>query len=77
MTEELKIRDSVSADIGAIELLYPDAFPDEDLLPLVRDLLPAKYVGAWQSHTLCDTGDAYSGELSVPEQWQQPTLWTS
>jgi putative acetyltransferase len=24
----------------AIELLYPDAFPDEDLLPLVRDLLP-------------------------------------
>ena len=175
MTEELKIRDSVSADIGAIELLYPDAFPDEDLLPLVRDLLPdtivttsivgeidskivghviftkcgiagertnaallgplvvtparqgqrigsalvraglrqlkdrdvrfvcvlgdpafygrlgflpeasirppyplpAEYDGAWQSHTLCDSGDAYSGEFSVPEQWQQPSLWTS
>ena len=40
MTEKLEIRDSVSADFGAIELLYPDAFPDEDLLPLVRDLLP-------------------------------------
>lgn len=35
----LQIRDSVSADNGGIELLYPDAFPDEDLLPLVRDLL--------------------------------------
>jgi putative acetyltransferase len=40
MTENLEIRDSVSADFGSIELLYPDAFPDEDLLPLVRDLLP-------------------------------------
>jgi putative acetyltransferase len=40
MTEKLEIRDSVSVDFGAIELLYPDAFPDEDLLPLVRDLLP-------------------------------------
>ena len=39
MTQKLEIRDGVSADIGAIELLYPDAFPDEDLLPLVRDLL--------------------------------------
>lgn len=40
MTEKLEIRDGVSADFGAIELLYPEAFPDEDLLPLVRDLLP-------------------------------------
>ncbi len=30
----------MSADFGAIELLYPDAFPDEDLLPLIRDLMP-------------------------------------
>ena len=57
MTEMLEIRDSVRADFGAIELLYPDAFPDEDLLPLVRNLLP--------------------GELSVPEQWRQPSLWIS
>jgi putative acetyltransferase len=40
MTEKLEIRDSVPADWGAIESLYPEAFPDEDLLPLVRDLLP-------------------------------------
>ena len=175
MTEELEIRDSVSADFGAIEVLYPEAFPDEDLLPLVRDLLAdatvatsivgeidsgivghviftkcsvtrertnvallgplavtparqgqgigsalvraglrqlkdndvrvvcvlgdpafygrlgfltdssirppyplqAEYDGAWQSQYLCDTGAAYSGELSVPEQWQQRTLWSS
>lgn len=39
MSGELKIRESVQADTAAIELLYPEAFPDEDLLPLVRDLL--------------------------------------
>lgn len=33
------IRNSTPADLGAIEALYPEAFPDEDLLPLVRDLL--------------------------------------
>jgi len=38
--EKLEIRDSVPADLVAIESLYPEAFPDEDLLPLVRDLLP-------------------------------------
>ena len=40
MTEKLETRDSVPGDWGAIESLYPEAFPDEDLLPLVRDLLP-------------------------------------
>ncbi len=35
------IRESVSADIAALEQLYPAAFPDEDLLPLLRDLLQA------------------------------------
>lgn len=173
MTESLEIRNSEPADVGAIEMLYPDAFPDEDLLPLVRDLLsdstvatsivgeldsgivghlilakcgvtgtrvnaallgplaitpawqghgigsalvraglrqlkdkdvsvacllgdpafygrlgflpessirppyplPPEYDGAWQSHFLCDTGVGYSGELSVPKQWRQPSLW--
>ena len=36
----LDIRRSQQADIPAIETLYPAAFPDEDLLPLVRELLP-------------------------------------
>ena len=39
MTKQLEMRDSVPADLGAIESMYPQAFPDEDLLPLVRDLL--------------------------------------
>ena len=39
MSDELEIRESVQADAPAIESLYPKAFPDEDLLPLVRDLL--------------------------------------
>jgi len=37
--KKLEMRDSVPGDLRAIELLYPEAFPDEDLLPLVRDLL--------------------------------------
>ncbi|MBT8065838.1 MAG: N-acetyltransferase [Gammaproteobacteria bacterium] len=39
MSDELEIRESAQADATAIEALYPEAFPDEDLLPLVRDLL--------------------------------------
>jgi len=171
--KKLEMRDSVPGDLRAIELLYPEAFPDEDLLPLVRDLLqdtavttsivrvidsrivghvifttcgvagkrisasllgplavtparqgqgigsalvraglrqlkdkdvhfvcvlgdpafygrlgflpefsirppfrlPAEYDGAWQSQNLCDMGAAYSGELSVPKPWRQPSLW--
>ena len=39
MSEKLEIRESAQSDSDAIELLYPKAFPDENLLPLVRDLL--------------------------------------
>jgi putative acetyltransferase len=39
MTEKLEMRDSGPSDLCAIEALYPEAFPDEDLLPLVRELL--------------------------------------
>lgn len=35
----LEIRESERGDIAAIESLYPAAFPDEDLLPLVKSLL--------------------------------------
>ena len=37
--ENIEIRESRPDDLAAIEALYPDAFPDEDLLPLVKDLL--------------------------------------
>jgi len=39
MSKKLEVRDSMPSDLDAIESLYPEAFPDEDLLPLVRDLL--------------------------------------
>ena len=39
MIEEIEIRTSLPSDVASIEKLYPDAFPDEDLLPLVRELL--------------------------------------
>ena len=35
----IEIRESVQDDFPAIEQLYPEAFPDEDLLPVVRALL--------------------------------------
>lgn len=37
--DNLGIRESEQADLAAIEALYPEAFPDENLVPLVRDLL--------------------------------------
>ena len=37
--DNLGIRESEQADVAAIEALYPEAFPEEDLVPLVRDLL--------------------------------------
>ena len=39
MTKKIEIRESLPGDAGGIEQLYVAAFPDEDLLPLVRELL--------------------------------------
>ncbi len=39
MSEKLEIRESKRADSAAIEALYPEVFPEENLLPLVRSLL--------------------------------------
>ena len=38
MIEQVEIRQSRQGDMAAIGRLYPDAFPEEDLLPLVRQL---------------------------------------
>lgn len=35
----IELRDSRSEDLASLERLYPDAFPEEALLPLVRALL--------------------------------------
>lgn len=37
--EDIEIRESAPADRAAIEALYPEVFPQEDLLPLVGTLL--------------------------------------
>ena len=39
MTASVAIRPGAPDDRNGIEALYPDAFPDEDLLPVVRKLL--------------------------------------
>jgi putative acetyltransferase len=44
MGQDLEIRESVADDRAAIDALYPRAFPDEDLLPLVADILRERAV---------------------------------
>ncbi len=39
MIGKIETRESLPNDTASIEKLYRDAFPDEDLLPLVRELL--------------------------------------
>lgn len=39
MIDKIEIRESLPTDVASIEELYPKAFPDEDLLPVVRELL--------------------------------------
>ena len=41
MIGTIDIRESAPHDVESIGALYPTAFPEEDLLPLVRDLLAA------------------------------------
>jgi putative acetyltransferase len=43
MIDGYEIRASTSDDLHAIEALYLAAFPEEDLLPLVRDLLKCQH----------------------------------
>ncbi len=38
MIGNIELRESLPEDVASIEKLYPEAFPDEDLLPLVREL---------------------------------------
>ena len=42
MSSGIEIRESLPTDGKALEDLYPAAFPDEDLLPLLRELLSEK-----------------------------------
>ena len=37
--QKFEIRESTSGDSAAVESIYPGAFPDENLVPLIRDLM--------------------------------------
>lgn len=48
MNQKTEIRESSRAsDASEIERLYPDAFPDEDLLPIVHELLQQEEGVLW------------------------------
>lgn len=42
MQTDIQIRESHSADVDALVELYPKVFPEEDLVPVLRDLLAAE-----------------------------------
>ncbi len=81
-----RLRKSVPGDVVALEALYPEAFPDEDLVPLVQDLLPdvdnvLSLVATVDSQlvghvmfTRCGVSDASAallGPLAVSPAWQK------
>lgn len=86
MTGALDIRETEDGDTRAIESLYRDAFPHEDLLPLVRDLLVSDALSlagfvenALAGHvafTPCTVAGAAGeaallGPVAVAPQWQR------
>jgi len=86
MKSELKISESNADDIGGIEQLYKDAFPNEDLLPLVRELqgleqgvlsLVGKYEAEIAGHicfTFCHVGDKKNKAALLGPLAVKPTL---
>ncbi|MBU2487660.1 MAG: N-acetyltransferase [Alphaproteobacteria bacterium] len=56
----VEIRQSRPDDLASIEKLYPAAFPEEDLLPLVRQLL-AEEPGILS--LVAEAGDAMAGHI--------------
>lgn len=90
MTE---IRHAVADDEEAVEALYPAAFPDEDLLPIVRALFACAecrhFVGCddgavigHAAFTLCGVGDngataALLGPVAVMPAWHGQGIGTA
>ena len=58
--EKIDIRQSLDADMPPLERLYPAAFPDEDLLPLVRHLLMHE---PGILSLVAETGDGLTGHI--------------
>lgn len=68
MQAKIGIRESCPDDRAAIESLYPQAFPDEDLLPLVRELIddPAVTVSLVATFETAIAGHAIFTTCSLP-----------
>lgn len=57
---DIEIRPSRPEDMASIEKLYPAAFPEEDLLPLVRQLLTEE---SGILSLVAEAGDAAAGHI--------------
>jgi putative acetyltransferase len=58
--QDIEIRESRAGDLPSIDRLYPAAFPDEDLLPLVRHLLTQE---PGILSLIAHAGDAMTGHI--------------
>ena len=67
----IDIRQGQPDDIASIEKLYPAAFPEEDLLPLVRQLL-AEEPGILS--LVAEAGDAMVGHILFTPSAQSPAV---
>lgn len=66
----MDIRESTQGDIETIESLYPEAFPDEDLLPVVRALLEDSAVGlSLVATTHSDVVAHVMPPYALPPEW--------
>ena len=74
MSAEFQTRESSAEDSIAIESIYPRAFPDEDLVPLVQDLLQSPDValslvavagGEIAGHVIFTTCGVVGGNVNV------------
>lgn len=62
--DDLEIRTSLPAEAAGIEDLYAAAFPEENLVPLVRDLLES---GTDVLSLICAQGDRIGGHIALTD----------
>ena len=76
MLSQLLIRNSVSKDSSALKLLYASAFPDEELIPLVKELLadPDKAMSLSATAGEQVVGHAVFSYCLMPESDRQAAL---
>jgi hypothetical protein len=70
MVNAIEIRDTRADDLSGIEALYPITFPDEDLLPLVRELMDGRSLVLSLAGLVGETvvAMAFSRPVALPER---------